>query len=80
MMSGHSENMAMLRAELTEKLVIVRKAAAEEHEDPRGLFNDVQGLVVRLDAVGEHVPDELREFLAELEGEIVEDFYDNLPV
>ena len=67
-------------AELHSKLEAVRAGIAGEHGDPRALFDEVQVLIDQYAARNEHVPDELREAVAELEAEIVEDFYDNLPV
>lgn len=77
---GKTENLEALKAAVAEQLAGIRKAVAGEHGDPRVLFDEVQMLISRLEAAQQHVPDELREFVAELEAEIVEDFYDNLPV
>lgn len=69
-----------LQAEVEAKLEELRVVMEDEHGDPRQMFNDVQELVTKLEVAAMHVPDELREFVADLEAEVVEDFYDNLPV
>lgn len=77
---NHQENKEALQALVAAKLVEIGKKVHADHDDPSGLFDEAQGLVDRLEAVNLHVPDELREYVAELEAEVVEDFYDNLPV
>lgn len=58
----------------------VRARIDADHVDPRGLHDDLQHLVDDLDRVEGHVPADLREAVEALQAEIVEDFYDNLPV
>lgn len=48
--------------------------------DPRALHDEVRQLVEDMRAHHAHVPADLREAVEELEAEILEDFYDNLPV
>ena len=73
-------NAEALQAQVDAKLEELRVVMEDEHGDPRPMFNDVQDLVTQLELAAMHVPDELREFVADLEAEVVEDFYDNLPV
>lgn len=58
----------------------VRALAAQDDHDPRVLFDETQKVIDRLEAAHQHVPADLREVAADLEGEIVDEFFDNLPV
>jgi hypothetical protein len=58
----------------------VRDLAAQPDHDPRTLFDETQKVIDELEAAGRPVPNDLRENAAELEGEIVDEFFDNLPV
>lgn len=53
---------------------------AGAHEDPRGLFDEAQAMIAALTREGLSVPDELREAADALEAQIIEDFYDNMPI
>ncbi len=66
--------------ELHRKLADLRAAASAGEADRRGLFDEVQDLIDRLRAQSEPVPADLREIEADLEADILEDFYDNMPV
>ncbi len=60
-------------------------AAVQAHrdgrpDDPRALHDEVQGLISQLEAAAEEVPASLRVAAEDLEAEVVEEFYDNLPV
>jgi len=48
--------------------------------DPRALHDDLRRLVDDMAAARRRAPCDLREALETLEADIVEDFYDNLPV
>lgn len=76
----HTKTMDGWRDTLNIRVIELRKAVEGEHGDPRGLFDEVQAMIGTLETAQVHVPDELREAVAALEAEIVEDFYDNLPV
>jgi ribosome recycling factor len=58
----------------------LRERIAKDHDDPRSLHDEVQALVDDMHASHDTVPADLREAVEELEAEIVEEFYDNLPV
>lgn len=58
----------------------LREKLAQEHTDPKGLHDDLQALLDDMHAQRDPVPADLREAAEELEAEIVEDFFDNLPV
>ena len=58
----------------------LRERIAQDHQDPKALHDEVQALVDQLHASHDAVPADLREAVEELEAEIVEEFYDNLPV
>jgi len=48
--------------------------------DPRALHDDLRRLVDDMAAARQRAPCDLREALETLEADILEDFYDNLPV
>lgn len=70
----------MKQETLTLAMERVRALAAQESYDPRVLFDQVQIVIDRLEAERQPVPRDLRQSAAELEGEIVDAFFDNLPV
>lgn len=70
----------MPTATLEAKIAVLRDKLAQEHVDPKTLHDEVQEAVTLLESVHEHVPPDLREAVEELQAEILEDFYDNLPV
>lgn len=65
---------------LTYAVERVRALAEQADHDPRALFDETQKVIDRLTAAGQPVPNDLRETAAELEAEIVDEFFDNLPV
>lgn len=65
---------------LTTAVDRVRSLATQDAGDPRAIFDEVQKVIDRLEAAHRHVPADLRQSAAELEGEIVDEFFDNLPV
>jgi tagatose-1,6-bisphosphate aldolase non-catalytic subunit AgaZ/GatZ len=65
---------------LTRKIDDLREKLAHESGDPRELHDEVCRLVEDLGGFEGDVPADLREAVEALEAEIVEDFYDNLPV
>ncbi|MGB0661591.1 MAG: hypothetical protein ACPGNV_15610 [Mangrovicoccus sp.] len=58
----------------------MRQTVASDHVDPRAIFDRLQELFHELRIRALPVPQDLVDAAAELEGEIVEEFYDNLPV
>ena len=65
---------------LKQQLETLREKLAQPHTNPKDLHDQVQGMVDLLKANHESVPADLREAVEELQAEILEDFYDNLPV
>lgn len=65
---------------LTTAVDRVRSLASQDTQDPRILFDEVQKVIDQLEAAHRHVPADLRQSAAELEAEIVDEFFDNLPV
>ena len=74
------EDALAIRAALCDKLETLRQRVTGEAQDARVLFDEVTALEIQFHNLGQAVPDLLRDLLAELEANIVEDFYDNLPV
>ncbi|MCA8882599.1 MAG: hypothetical protein KDA50_02410 [Rhodobacteraceae bacterium] len=70
----------MPTAILQSKITSLRDKLAQEHVDPVTLHDEVQEAVTLLESVHETVPSDLREAVEELQAEILEEFYDNLPV
>lgn len=70
----------MTQDSLTTAIDRVRSLAMQDAHDPRVLFDELQKVIDRLEAAHRHVPADLRQSAAELEGEIVDEFFDNLPV
>ncbi len=70
----------MPSAEITRKMDALRERLASEHVDPKTLHDQVCDLMKSLEAHSEHIPADLREAAEELHAEILEQFYDNLPV
>lgn len=66
--------------QMTDKIEDLREKLSHEHEDPRELHDEVTQLVADLNATHADVPADLREAAEVLEAEILEEFYDNLPV
>lgn len=65
---------------LAAEVQALRAQIAEDHPEPARLFDAVQRVIGQLEAAGATVPADLREFADELEGEVVEEYYDNMPV
>lgn len=65
---------------LKQQMEDLREKLAQPHTNPKDLHDQVQGMVDLLKANHETVPADLREAIEELQAEILEDFYDNLPV
>lgn len=61
------------------RLENVRRRMQEDH-DPRLLHDEMRGLVDDMHRRNLEVPRDVKEALGELEAEILETFYDNLPV
>ncbi|WP_172330910.1 hypothetical protein [Mangrovicoccus sp. HB161399] len=72
--------MTLAPTDLHRRLDELREAARAGGTDPRRLFDEVQDLITGLEAKFVPVPADLREIEADLEADILEDFYDNLPV
>jgi len=70
----------MTQADLAQKVAELRAEIARPHDNPAQLHDEVQAVIDRLVANHQQVPAELREFVHELEAEVVEEFFDNLPV
>ncbi len=70
----------MVHEELLARIAEIRAALAGPHADPARLQDDVQRLIALLAQNHEEIPVDLREAVEELQAEIVEAFYDNLPV
>ena len=70
----------MIQDALTTEVERVRALAAQTPHDPRSVFDELQRVIDRLEAAQRPVPVDLRQSAAELEGEIVDEFFDNLPV
>jgi len=58
----------------------LRALASNADHDSRALFDQLQSVIDQLRAQGQTVPADLRQLSQELEGEIVDEFFDNLPV
>lgn len=58
----------------------LRARLADEQTDPKSLHDDLQHIHQSLHAMSEPVPADLRDAVDDLEAEVLEDFYDNLPV
>ena len=58
----------------------VRSLTMQDTDDPRRLVDELQRVIDRLEAAQRHVPADLRQNAADLEAEIVDEFFDNLPV
>ncbi|MEM8555670.1 MAG: hypothetical protein AAGF71_12705 [Pseudomonadota bacterium] len=65
---------------MDQELATIRATMGQEHSDPREVFNATQALIAKMEGERVPVPHDIREFVADLEAEIVEDFFDNLPV
>ncbi|WP_108263609.1 hypothetical protein [Mangrovicoccus ximenensis] len=72
--------MTIAPTDLHRRLDQLRESARGGTADPRHLFDEVQELISGLESRLDPVPADLREMQADLEAEILEDFYDNLPV
>ncbi len=72
--------MTLALTDLHRTLDDLRAAANAANADRRGLFDQVQDLISQLESQAAPVPADLREIEADLEADILEDFYDNLPV
>lgn len=70
----------MPNQQMAGKIEDMRERLSHDHGDPRELHDAVTQLVADLDASHSDVPPDLREAAEELEAEILEEFYDNLPV
>lgn len=76
----YKDDPGAMDALLASRLDDVRASVKDHCGDSRALFDEVQALIARLQFRILRVPDDLREAAAELEAEVIEDFYDNLPV
>ncbi|MEV8468521.1 hypothetical protein AB0T83_17225 [Fluviibacterium sp. DFM31] len=65
---------------LKQKLDALRSKLAQPHTQPKDLHDEVRVMVDILKTSQEPVPADLREAIETLEAEILEEFYDNLPV
>lgn len=65
---------------MNSKIEDIRERLAHDHGDPRELHDQLVQLVADLNDAGGVTPADLREAAEDLEAEILEDFYDNLPV
>jgi len=70
----------MTTADFEPRIAAFRARLDNGDEDPRTLHSQLQALILDLDARGRAVPHDLRDAAAALEAEIVEEFYDNMPV
>ncbi|MCV6598197.1 MAG: hypothetical protein OIF40_14065 [Mangrovicoccus sp.] len=70
----------MTNTVLAGKIEELRALAATSDHDSRTLFDQLQDVFDQLRAAGQAIPADLRQMSAELEGEIVDEFFDNLPV
>lgn len=70
----------MLDRTMTTRVETLRAQIAGEHDNPAELFDIAVAVVEDLKRCGQMVPADLRELVAALEAEVVEEFYDNLPV
>ena len=70
----------MTAAGLEARIAALRERLSRDDEDPRTLHRLLQTLIFDLDAKGWQIPHDLRDAAEALEAEIVEQFYDNLPV
>lgn len=67
-------------AELTQRVERIRETMARPDHDPKALHDEVRQAIEMLERHGEAVPAELREAVEALQAEVLENFYDNLPV
>ncbi|WP_193142035.1 MULTISPECIES: hypothetical protein [unclassified Meridianimarinicoccus] len=65
---------------LTQKMEVLRSKLAQPHTQLKDLHDEVRVMVDILKTSHEPVPADLREAIETLEAEILEEFYDNLPV
>ena len=65
---------------MARKIDNLRYRLAQDQGDPRELHDEVRQLVADLNVARADVPCDLREAAEALEAEILEEFYDNLPV
>jgi hypothetical protein len=67
-------------ADLTQRVARIREMMARPDHDAKALHDDVRAAIDLLEQHGEIVPIELREDIEALQAEVVEEFYDNLPL
>lgn len=67
-------------ADLTQRVARIRDTMANPDHDPKALHDEVRRAIELLEEHGEIVPQDLREAIEELQAEVLEEFYDNLPV
>ncbi|MBE3639204.1 hypothetical protein [Mangrovicoccus algicola] len=72
--------MTLFPTDLHRHMERIRAVAGTGDADTRRLFTEVQDLIAALEARAAPVPAGLREIRADLEAEILEEFYDNMPV
>lgn len=65
---------------LNDDIAEIRERVAADHGDPRVLYDDLRHVEDTLKAGHHKIPADLVEADDALEAEILEEFYDNLPV
>lgn len=66
--------------DFSERIDALRARLEMPHGDPRALHDDARRLLEDMRLVQREVPADIREALDALDAEILEDFFDNLPV